>query len=282
MQYKAMFQLIMIMSVLVMVLSCSDVKTIKQEHTQYKTIDEVPEEVWSKVSKLRILFGHQSVGENILEGVADVMKAHPAINLNIVETRETSKNPGGVFAHFKVGENKKPISKMEDMIAVVKSKENNNLDIAFLKLCYVDIDSKANVQEIFDKYKETVANLEKPVKLLHFTVPLTITKKNWKTRLKVILGKKDIWEYSNNIARNEYNRLLLEEYQAKGSLFDIAKIESTYWDGNREEFKYGKKAYSSLIEKYTYDNGHLNEVGRQLVAKELLLTIANSLDRVQN
>lgn len=277
MQYKAFFHLMMIMSILVMILSCSDVKNFKQEKKQYKTIDEVPEEVWGKVSKLRILFAHQSVGENILDGVAEIMKAYPTIKLNIVETLDTSKYPEGVFAHFRAGENLKPISKMEHFAEVVTNKENKNLDIAFLKLCYVDLDGKANLREIFEKYKATVGQLENQVKLIHFTAPLTTMETSWKTRLKSLLGKKDIWEYADNIVRNDYNKMILQEYQAK-NLVDIAEIESTYDNGKREVFNAQGKTYFAMIKGYTYDHGHLNEIGRKKVAEELLLSLAKSVD----
>lgn len=150
--------------------------------------------------------------------------------------------------------------------------------MAFLKLCYVDLDGKANARELFEKYKTTVAQLEKQVKLIHFTAPLTTMETSWKTRLKSFLGNKDIWEYADNVVRNEYNQMILQEYQNK-NLVDIAEIESTYGDGKREAFKTQDKTYYSLIKAYTYDHGHLNETGRKKVAEALLLAIANSLEQ---
>jgi hypothetical protein len=91
--------------------------------------------------------------------------------------------------------------------------------------------------------------------------------------LKNLIGKKEIWEFATNVKRNEYNSMLLNEYQGTDPIVDIAKIESTKPDGSRQSFKYNKKIYYSLVPEYTYDNGHLNEVGRKLVAEKLLLVL---------
>ena len=109
-------------------------------------------------------------------------------------------------------------------------------------------------------------------KFVHVTVPLGTSVPTWKTKIKQLLGI-PIWGFENNISRNQYNDLLIKEYGDKEPIFDLAKIESTYPDGSLSTFKDSRKEYFSLVPEYTYDYGHLNELGRGRVAKELLITL---------
>ena len=77
-----------------------------------------------------------------------------------------------------------------------------------------------------------------------------------------------------NILRNEYNETLRKEYVNKGTLFDLAEIESTFPDGSRSTFKRNRKLHYSLVPEYTYDGSHLNEIGRKKVAEQLLIFLA--------
>ena len=88
------------------------------------------------------------------------------------------------------------------------------------------------------------------------------------------MGKKNIWEYQQNIIKNEYNELLLSEYAEKGFVFDIAKIESTYPDGKRSTFTRNGKTYYTLVPEYSRDGAHLNETGRKIVAEQFLILLA--------
>ena len=90
------------------------------------------------------------------------------------------------------------------------------------------------------------------------------------------MGKKDIWEYDANIKKNEFNDLLTNYYAGKDPVFDIAYFESTYPDGKRSTFSKEGKSYFDLAPEYTYDDGHLNEKGRQWVAKHLLNFLATA------
>ena len=68
---------------------------------------------------------------------------------------------------------------------------------------------------------------------------------------------------------------LIQKYQDKNSIFDIAKIESTYTDGSRCTFKVNGTNYFSLIPEYTTDGEHLNRLGRKKVAEQLIIFLAN-------
>jgi len=59
------------------------------------------------------------------------------------------------------------------------------------------------------------------------------------------------------------------------NIFDLAKIESTFPDGRRASFTKDGKTYYSMVPDYTYDGGHLNELGRKIAAEQLLFLLAN-------
>jgi hypothetical protein len=275
MQFKVLLMVMVIATALLLLIDFNQGRANKAYAEEFKKFEEVPPSVWDKVSEMKILFGHQSVGFNIIDGINDIIAENSNIKLNIVETRNVSQYSKGVFAHFRVGENLKPKLKIEDFKNSVLSDENKDLDIAFLKLCYVDIDGKTDAASLFEMYQATVEELKKQVKIIHFTGPLTTSQITWKTKIKAILGKEDIWEFADNITRNEYNEILLNRYQATDPIVNIAEIESTYDNGKRESFNAKGKIHYALIKEYTYDKGHLNEIGRKKVAQALLLSLAN-------
>jgi len=68
--------------------------------------------------------------------------------------------------------------------------------------------------------------------------------------------------------------MLRKEYLGKEPLFDIAQAESTRPDGTRSTFTNNGTTYYSLVSEYTDDDGHLNELGQQAVAQDLLILLA--------
>ena len=68
--------------------------------------------------------------------------------------------------------------------------------------------------------------------------------------------------------------MLLKKYEGKEPILDIAKIESTFPNGTRCSFTRDGKTYYSMVPEYTYDGGHLNELGRKKVAEQLLILLA--------
>jgi hypothetical protein len=109
---------------------------------------------------------------------------------------------------------------------------------------------------------------------VHVTVPLTSSKTGLKPWVKRIIGREDPWGFEENIRRNQFNGLLRKGYQNKEPIFDLAEIESTLPDGTRQTFSKDGNTYYSLIPDYSNDGGHLNELGRKIVAGELLLLLA--------
>lgn len=242
------------------------------------SIKDVPASAWAKLAEKKIYFGHQSVGYNIMEGEKDLMKEYSQIKLNVIETTDPSDFDRPIFGHSRNGANADPKSKTQAFTEFIRKDIGDKVDIAFFKFCYVDIGKGADFKSVFKDYKTKMAQLEKDypsIIFIHITVPLVVTKTSWKTWVKEVLGRGDLYEYAGNIERNEYNDLVRKEYEGKAPLFDLARIESTYPDGTRSTFSSRGKAFSSLVPEYTKDGGHLNEQGREVVAEQLLILLAH-------
>jgi len=246
-----------------------------QQSNSLPSIKDVPESAWEKLAQKKIYFGHQSVGNNIIEGIKDVMKENTQIKLNIIEISNPADfNSDSIFAHSRVGKNVDPKSKTESFSEFVRQGIGDKADIAFFKFCYVDIEEGTDIDDLFNDYKTKMTQMEKNypnVIFIHMTVPLKVTKINWKTWIKELIGKGEMWEYDGNIERNDYNGLVRKKYVTNGYLFDLSGIESTNSDGSRSSFTYDGKIYYSLVPEYTNDGGHLNEKGRKIVAEQLLI-----------
>jgi len=242
--------------------------------TQLPSIKDVQVAEWKKLSQKKIYFGHHSVGFNIIDGIKDLMKENPQIKLNIVETYNPTDLKDGIFAHSKVGNNRDPVSKTADFTRFIVDGIGNKADYAFFKFCYVDIVNETDIDNVFKDYKGNITKLKttfpKTV-FIHLTVPLKVVQTGIKAWIKTIIGKQ-IGGYAKNIKRNEYNKLLINEYSETDRVFDLAMVESTREDGTRQTFTESGKTYYSLNPDYTDDGGHLNEKGRKRLAKQLLFS----------
>ncbi|MCK4517076.1 MAG: hypothetical protein KAU31_17580, partial [Spirochaetaceae bacterium] len=109
---------------------------------------------------------------------------------------------------------------------------------------------------------------------VYVTMPLMSEERGIKERVKQLLGRESPGR-EGNVERNRFNDMLREAKGSTGQLFDIAAIESTRPDGTRETFNLNGKAYEAMISAYTTDGGHLNELGRRIVAEELVLFLAH-------
>ena len=255
-----------------------------EKTTHSPSIKDIQDSAWKKLSEKRIYFGHQSVGLNIIDGINDLMKENPRIRLNIVKTSDPSDFNSSLFAHSSVGKNMDPQSKIDAFARLMRKGIGDRTDIAFFKLCFVDITLRSDLEEIFTSYKDCMSRLivEYPkTTFIYFTVPLTSrptgTKlwiKGTKNLIKKIIGK-SVVSADDNIKRNKFNEMLKKEYDGKGRIFDLSKIESTFPDGTRSIFTKDGRTYYSLIPEYTNDGGHLNEKGRKIVAEQLLILLVN-------
>ena len=229
------------------------------------------------VAKSRIFFGHQSVGQNIVDGIKELINTNSDTSLHIINIRKTADLPRYFFAHTKVGRNTHPESKCDDFANIINHQlANSNLQYAFLKFCFVDINAQTDINKVFSYYRKTIERLNKQhpeIQFIHVTVPLRTKSVGIKAKLKKWLGKTDDREL-NNIKRCQYNETL-KQYYHNEPIFDLAAIESTYPDGTKETFKVHGKSYYALINDYSSDGGHLNKLGRKLVAGKLIVFLSD-------
>ena len=253
---------------------------MQAEQKTYNKLEDIPVEKLESLSKYTIYFGHQSVGYNIIEGIEDIMRENKHIELSIVETTSWQDEESHIFAHSRVGKNRYPLSKIDSFTNNIQKGFGDNADIAFVKLCYVDTYKDTDIVEIFDHYSASLNVLKKQYPdtvFVHLTMPIMIQEKGMKSTMKRMLGK-HVMGYEDNLRRQEYNMMIRSEYGGREPLFDIALIESTHRDGTREEYEQDGVKYYALVPEYTSDGGHLNEVGRRIVAEQLLIFLANLTD----
>ena len=253
----------------------------------FPSIDNVPKEYWEKLAQKKIYFGHHSVGNNILEGINDLLNEHEYITLNVVKTNNLTDFDGPIFAHSSVGRNLDPNSKMEGFRDIVDSGVGEKVDIAFFKFCFVDVRRDANPRGIFSRYRALMEDLESRYPntyFLHVTVPLTspprVTKGRLKEFVKVLIGKPKTGDMEANLKRQQYNLLLTDAYSKTGNVFDLALIESVNPSGFKSYFDKNTEKVSVLAPEYTDDGGHLNDQGKKTLAEQLLVTLAEVANKL--
>jgi hypothetical protein len=227
----------------------------------------------SALSGKTVLFGHQSVGLNIMGALAELNRDNGS-PLVITEIKPGEALPRGTFGHAMVPENGKPDLKLESFAKLVDASPDP--DIAFMKFCYVDFDTVADPDALFARYKETVEALKSRhprTVFVHVTTPLKTAEPGLKNYVKALFGTAD-WDTEKNVVRERYNQLMRDTYKGREPLFDLALVESTRPDGARETTRVGDIAVPSLMPLYSSDGGHLNATGGRIAASALLATLA--------
>lgn len=214
----------------------------------------------------RTFFGHMSVGNNILTGMEQVYAAQevePPTQIDIAPGDTPRLSDGGVVVHAMIGENRHPVGKLANFDATLRAGLADQVDVAALKFCYIDIRWNSDVDALFERYRTTMARLEADfprVQFIHMTVPLTTGPYGIRDHLKVLVGRND------NATRERYNALMRETY-GPDRLFDIAALEATEPDGTLEK--------RELFGGYSSDGAHLNEAGSARIAAAFIGFLAD-------
>ncbi|MFN8126164.1 MAG: SGNH/GDSL hydrolase family protein [Candidatus Nanopelagicales bacterium] len=209
------------------------------------------------VAGTRVLFGHQSVGWNILDGMAGLYARRGVTPPRMVDQVTALPAQGRGFAQQAIGENGRPRSKFADFAAAVDA--GRNLRVAVMKLCFVDISGDTDPTALFAAYRRTISGIaarHPGVRLVHVTVPLTVP------------------DPAANLARQHYNRLMRSTYGQR--VFDLARIESTRPDGSRVAGHLHGERYFSLYRGYAADEGHLNSEGARRAARGFVQAVASA------
>lgn len=255
------------------VLTCAAVAIsylLNQEKNQVPMAPPVPQPTANGAADLRvfaqkrIFFGHQSVGENILSGVRSVYESAGGPAPTYRETADAGKldhgGAPGVLVHAAIGANGDPASKIAEFDRIIRSGMGDRVDVALIKLCYVDFDRFSDPMSVFEKYRNTMAALERDfpnVKFIYTTAPLMTE------------GQLPNWQ------RTRFNSLVRTELKNK-TVFDIAGLEATSQSGHHATQSMLGLGYESLLPEYSTDGGHLNAVGAERTARALLALVAAS------
>lgn len=207
------------------------------------------------VASTRVVFGHQSVGWNIIDAMRATYE-NRNIGLLMVDGPQNLPATGGGFAQVEIGANGDPASKFEAFSAAVL--DGSDLQVAAMKLCFVDVTSGTDVPAVFGQYTSMVNALKASnpqITLVHFTVPLTVD------------------DPASNLKRQRYNALMRRQYGS--ALVDLARIESTRPNGSRVAGRWRGHRYYALFRGYASDEGHLNGRGAKRVAAAFITALAS-------
>ncbi|MBC7236337.1 MAG: SGNH/GDSL hydrolase family protein [Chloroflexi bacterium] len=227
--------------------------------------DQIPQAYLDQARQLDVLFAHQSVGGNIMEGIADLQSQNwTRYHIDVAYNEPASWHD----THDGIGHrtdgfccNFQPERKVSGFDNLIRSVGfGQKVDVAFMKFCYVDFICRdwwgqIPAQEVWETYRQAMEALEADypnVTFVWWTAPLH--------------------SYYCNDEKALYNGLIRNYCIANGKvLFDLAAIESHDPEGNPVLDGSG---YEALYTGYTTDGGHLNEVGRQRVARALWWLLA--------
>jgi hypothetical protein len=230
------------------------------------------------VAQRRILFGHQSVGDNILEGLRQLAATH-GVSIQVGDASSTSG--GGAFLiHARVAENGNPMLKFRSFAGALAAVPGAPPDIALVKLCYADFEQDTDAALVFAKYQQTISELKTKypaTTFVHATVPLTTVQRGLQGGLKAIVKRllgRAPQGFLQNIRREEYNAQLRRAYGGREPLLDLSEIESTRADGTTETASWSGRLVPELVGAYASDDGHLNREGQLRAARGLVKALA--------
>ncbi|GAG24904.1 unnamed protein product, partial [marine sediment metagenome] len=172
-------------------------------------LEDVTGDTWEALSRRRIFFAHQSVGDNILDGVRDIVREYGNIDLKIADVHGREAPPPAALFHARVGQNGDPRSKLDGFRAALDAGLGERLDVAGVKLCFADVNRDTDAGAVFDYYQQTLGELEErypQIAFIHFSAPIRSQpvglKKQLKNFIKSRLGRPGVWE--DNFKRQEY------------------------------------------------------------------------------
>jgi hypothetical protein len=232
------------------------------------------------IAGVRIFWGHQSVGGNVLEGLKGLLTESQTA-WPIVEMGSAPLPNGPALLHQRIGENGNPKGKMDAFARSIRELAEPKPKLAFMKLCYVDVNRDTDVDKLIEYYSKIVTQLksEHPsVVFAHATVPLAPEASGIKDRLKHWVGV-ELKKERDNLRRVRYNALLRKTFP-DDPLFDLERIESTRQDGTRVQFQLDGQTAYALAKEYSGDgSGHLNVFGKKLAAMGLVGFLAAAVSR---
>ncbi len=231
---------------------------------QEQTVSVTKAEI-EAAAKQRVLFGHQSVGANILEGVRKLADENN-VKLTLRQSRSDQGQAPAIF-NFGVGQNGDPLGKINDFARTAPS--FTNIDIAMMKICFVDLNRNSDAVAVAKAYADAIKDLQRAhpsTRFVAMTSPLTSLQGGAKAWVKSLIrgGSPDL---ADNAKRNEFNAYMRKEFD-KDHLFDLAALEA-----EKAALDDGKEI-EVMRPSLTSDGGHLNDKGERLVGAAFIKLLA--------
>lgn len=230
--------------------------------TEPEPPEEIDATIFTTALSKRTVFGHQSVGYQVLQGVTMLAGELGLSNPTYPDIESTSlPSTGGFLAHFYAGTNGNAYTKTAEFLSHLQSGLAAQVDIVVLKFCYADLRSGSGYTpaQMFAEYKAWVNAVES--QFPHIAVIYATE--------AIVMGENS--DGANNGLRQTFNNLVRAEYGASGRLWDVAGIQSTDPDGNKILYGGVESLYSGYASP---DQRHIYGLGRTTVATPLLKIIA--------
>lgn len=219
------------------------------------------------LSNLRLFFGHQSVGDNIIDGLravyAESGRPSPP-QWSVAHATNEGGVPRGYLADAHIGRNGDATGKIVAFDELMRSGYGDVVDVALMKLCYADFGLRGRPRRVFTTYQQTMAALEGDyprVRFIYATVPLE--------------AHHGLRSDLRNLRRTQFNAYVRTELGNR-PVFDIAAVESTDAAGNRSLGTRGARQFERMQVAFSADGGHLNAEGSRRAAAELIALVATS------
>ena len=216
-------------------------------------------------AKQRVLFGHQSIGANILTGVRTLADENN-VKLTMTESRGDRGKTPAIF-QFSVGRNGDPLGKIKDFVSTAPSFAD--IDIAMMKICYVDLSRNSDAVAVAKSYADAIKGLQRThpsTRFIAVTSPLTAVPGGTKAWVKSLI-RGGSPELADNAKRKEFNHYLRKEFD-KDHLFDLAALEA------EKAVADDGKEIEVMRPSLTDDGGHLNDAGQRLVGSAFIKLLA--------
>lgn len=221
-----------------------------------------------RLARQRVLFAHHSVGSNMIDGLRALL-SETGSAWPVVPLEKLGGAPRGALVETSPGHNGDPISKIDGFAEALAGMRDSLPDLAVVKLCYADFSGETDYRNVFDHYQRLIGELKErypSVVFGHATVPLRIRERGVKTRIARTLGLEPGSDSANRV-RAQYSELLREAF-ADDPILDIAKAESTTIGGERITYDTEGEPAPALLDAYSSDGGHLNDLGKRQLAAE--------------
>lgn len=235
--------------------------------------DPVLDQALALLSRRTVLFGHQSVGENLLDGLRLHARAR-GVALRVVEAGAGGLERGAL-SHAFLASNGEPLAKLAAFEALLRKP---GPDVAALKLCWADFGPGTDPAPILAAHQATFERLRgrfPGTAFLHLTTPLTTVESGLRALAKRLLGRAP-WGEQENARREAFNELLRQRTPAR-ELFDLARLEAEDPRGGVAMHPCGGRPVLALAAANTEDGGHLGMAAAARIGRAFAIALASAV-----